>query len=103
MTHAWNQFTVEEMYQSTNKAGETSNTKNVLPRDIKWQYSHYLSSTTAYFMWDRRFQHALFVWWMKTDFSDEVDFDTKNLKLAVIAMYETCTLPNVGIVGNPGA
>jgi hypothetical protein len=95
-------MTVEEIYNSAKKAEVTTNTENKLTK-LKWQYSNYLSSETAYFMWDSRFPHVHFVWWMRTDFSNEVDFDTKNLKLAVIAMYETCSVPNVGIVGNAGA
>jgi len=104
LTHYLNQFDIEEVYESDKKAGLTVNTKNVLPSArINWHYSHRLNDTNAWFMWDNSFVHAIFVWWMKTQFTDEIDFDTKNLKLAAIAMHNSCMIPNVGFAGNQGA
>lgn len=104
MTHALNQFAIQEVYAPGKKPAETSNTTNVLPgAGITWHYSHYLSDTNAWFMWDKKFIHAILVWWMKTQFTDEIDFDTKNLKLAAMAMFNSCMTTNVGFVGNVGA
>ncbi len=103
MTHIVNMLDIEEIYGSSNKANEISNTKNVLPK-MNWVYSTYLTSQTAWFMWDTKFEHVLFQWFMKTEFdSDEDKTGTKNLYLNAIAIYQTGTLPNVGIVGNQGA
>ena len=102
LTHFWNQLTVEEILASTNRAYEISNTKNVLPV-LNFHYSHYMSSKTAWFIWDKNFEHVLFQWFMKTVFdSDEDKISTKNLYLNAIAIYETGTLPNIGIVGSQG-
>lgn len=102
LTHRNNQFTVEEIYQSVNKASEISNTKNVLP-GLNWHYSTYISSQTAWFMWDNSFEHILFQWFMKTVFDQDEDrIGTKNLYFNAIAMYGTGVLPNIGFVGNAG-
>ena len=103
MTHAYNMLDIEEIYGSQNKPGEISNTKNVLPK-LSWSYSNYLTSLTAFFMYDKRFEHALIQWFMKTDFdTDEDRTNTKNVYLNAIAMYKGGALPNIGIVGNEGA
>lgn len=101
-THFVNMLTVEEILQSMNKAYEFSNTKNVLPK-LTGHYSHYLASQTAWFVWDRTFEHVLFQTFLPTEFdSDEDKINTKNLYLNAIAMYETGVLPNIGIVGSTG-
>jgi len=103
LTHSQNMLDIEEIYGSTNKANEFSNTKNVLPK-ITWHYSTYMSDTNAWFMWDSKFEHILFQWYMKTAFdNDEDKISTKNLYLNAIAMYQTGALANIGIVGNAGA
>lgn len=102
LTHFTNMITVEEIMGSTLKAYELSNTSNKLPK-MNWHYSHYLASQTAYFIWDKNYEHVLFQWFMKTVFdSDEDKISTKNLYLNAIAIYETGVLPNVGIVGSAG-
>lgn len=102
LTHVENMMDIEEIYGSSNKANEISNTKNSLPK-IGWKYSTYLSSNTAWFMWDNRYEHVLFQWFMKTVFdSDEDKRSTKNMYLNAIAMYNVGSLPNIGIVGNVG-
>lgn len=102
LTHVNNMMDIEEIYGSQLKANEISNTKNSLPK-ISWEYSTYLSSETAWFMWDSKFEHVLFQWFMKTEFDSEIDvINTKNLYLNAIAIYETGVLPNIGIVGNVG-
>lgn len=103
LTHYVNQMTVEEVYRSINKANEFSNTKNVLPM-IKWGYSTYISSQTAWMMWDPAFEHILMQWFMKTSFDADTDkVYTKNMYFNAIAMYNTGCLPNIGIVYNAGA
>ena len=102
MTHFTNMITIEEIMGSTLKAYELSNTANKLPK-LNWHYSHYLTSTTAYFIWDKNFEHVLFQWFMKTAFdSDEDKINTKNLYLNSLAIYETGVVPNIGIVGSVG-
>jgi hypothetical protein len=102
-THYVNQFTVEEVYKSINRANEFSNTKNVLPK-ISWGYSTYISSQTAWMMWDSSFEHILFQWFMKNAFDADTDkIYTKNMYFNSIAMYNTGCLPNIGIVYNAGA
>lgn len=105
LTYAGNQFTVEEMYKSVNKAAENSNTKNVLPQ-IAWHYLHYISDTNAWMMWDKRLTKGSPVvrqTFMGNTFSDEVDFDTKDYKFAVMSMWAVGALPVVGVVYNAGA
>jgi len=102
LTHSINMLTVEEIMSSTLKAYELSNTSNKLPK-INWHYSTYMSSQTAWFLWDRSYEHVLFQWFMKTTFSaDEDKISTKNLYLNSIAIYETGVLPNIGLVGSQG-
>ena len=102
LTNIQNMMDIEEIYQSSNKANEISNTKNSLPR-IGWKYSTYLSSLTAWFMWDSKFEHVLFQWFMKTMFGSDTDkISTYNMYLNAVAIYKSGTLPNIGIVGNQG-
>ena len=103
LTHYTNQMTVEEVYRSTNKAQEFSNTKNPLPM-ISWCYSTYMSSKTAWMMWDPMYEHILMQWYMKTSFDTDTDkIYTKNMYFNSIAMYNVGCLPNIGIVYNAGA
>jgi hypothetical protein len=103
LTHAENMMDIEEIYGSANKANEMSNTKNSLPK-ISWHYSTYMSSKTAWHMWDSQYEHILMQWFEKTQFdSDEDKISTKNLFLNAIAMYNSGCLPNIGWVSNAGA
>jgi hypothetical protein len=103
LTHYANQLTVEEIYKSVNKSQEMSNTKNVLPT-MNWHYSTYMSSKTAWMMWDSRFEHILFQWFQKTSMDqDEDKISTKNVYINALSIYETGALPNIGIVYNAGA
>lgn len=103
LTHFVNQLTVEEVYRSVNKANEMSNTKNVLG-GISWEYSTYISSQTAWMMWDPSFEHIVMQWFMGTQFDADTDkIYTKNMYFNAIAMYNTGCLPNIGIVYNAGA
>lgn len=103
LTHWSNQFAVEEVYSSINKSNELSNTKNVLPK-ITWHYCTYSTSKTFWMMWDSRFDHIIFQWFMKTEMGqDEDKISTKNMYYNAIAMYQTGAIPNVGIVFNAGA
>lgn len=102
LTHAYNMLTVEEIMGSALKAYELSNTSNKLPK-LSWHYSSYMSSKTAWFIWDRNFEHILFQWFMKTIFdSDEDKISTKNLYLNSIAIYNVGCLPNIGLIGSQG-
>ena len=103
LSHYDNQMTLEEVYRSTNKAQEMSNTKNVLP-SISWGYSTYMSSQTAWMMWDSSYEHILFQTFMGTVFDADTDkVYTKNMYLNAMAMYNTGALPNIGIVYNSGS
>jgi hypothetical protein len=103
LTHYVNQMTVEEVYRSMNKANEFSNTKNILPK-ISWGYSTYMTSQTAWMMWDSSYEHILMQWFMKTAFDADTDkIYTKNMYFNAIAMYNSGCLPNIGIVYNAGA
>lgn len=102
LTHAYNMLTVEEIMSSVLKAYELSNTANKLPK-IAWHYSDYMTSKTAWFMWDRNFEHILFQTFMKTVFdNDEDKIKTKNLYLNAVSIYNAGCLPNIGIVGSQG-
>ena len=103
LSHYKNMLTIEEIYKSAQKAGEFSNTKNVLP-PIKWDYSTYMSDENAWFMYDGSYQYILFQWFKKTWFGkDEDKTNTYNVYLNALAMYQTGCLPTPGIVGNQGA
>lgn len=102
LTNFVNMITVEEIMGSQLKAYELSNTSNKLPK-LTWHYSSYLSSQTAYFIWDKNYEHVLFQWFMKTEFNNDQDLiNTLNLYLNAVAIYETGVLPNIGIVGSAG-
>lgn len=101
-THYVNQFNVEQIYSSILQAKEFSNTKNVLPK-ISWHYSTYASSQTQWGMWDRRYDHIIAQWFMKTAFENDKDkIWTKNMYFNSLAMYNSGAIPNVGIVINDG-
>jgi hypothetical protein len=101
-THIQNMMDIEEIYGSDKKANEMSNTKNVLPK-IKWVYSTYLASLTAWFMWDSKFEHVLLQEHTGTQFDqDEDKISTKNMYYNAIGLYAAGCLPNVGVVGNFG-
>lgn len=103
LTNILNQLDVEEIYQSTNKANEISNTKNVLPK-IKWYYSTYANSETFFLMWDPTYEHILFQSFMGTSFDTDQDkIYTKNMYFNAVSIYNTGCLPNIGIVYNAGA
>jgi len=103
MAHYKKQFAVEKIYNSLNQAMEFSNTKNVLPK-ITWHYTTYASSTTQWGMWDRRYDHILGQWFMRTDFENDKDkIWTKNMYFNAIAIYNSGCIPNVGFVINDGA
>lgn len=102
MTHAFNMLTIEEIMKSMLRAHELSNTKTVTP-NLNWHYSHYLTSTTAWFIWDKNFEHVLMQTFMKTQFGEDEDkINTKDMYFNAVAIYQTGTLPNVGIVGSVG-
>jgi len=101
-THYVNQLTIEKIYGSKNQAMEFSNTKNVLPM-LRWHYSHYASSKTAWMMWDNKYDHILAQWNMKTVMEHDKDLIwTKNMYFNSMAIYNSGCLPNVGIVYNAG-
>ena len=88
--------------KSTLIANELSNTSAQLPK-LNWVYSHYLTSKTAWFLWDDAFEHVIFQTFMKTQFDEDEDkINTKDMYFNAVAIYETGTLPNVGIVGSQG-
>jgi hypothetical protein len=112
MTHRTNMADIEEIYASQNKANEFSNTKNVLngsidgltSKKISWGYSTYMTSTTAWMMWDDTIEHILFQWYKKTYLNSYEDVkDTLNLYVNAVALYETGCLPNIGFVYNQGS
>jgi len=103
LTHYYNQFDVEEVYGSTLKANEMSNTKNVLPKPV-WHYSTYMSDTNAWMMWDNRFDHLLFQKFMAVEMAqDEDKISTKNMYFNAIEIFNVGAVPNIGIVYNEGA
>lgn len=103
ITHSYNMQTVEEIFSSTLKAYELSNTSNKLPK-LNPVYSTYMSSTAAWLLEDSNFEHILFQWFMKTEFDQDKDIiNTKNMYFNAIAIYNTGVLPNIGIVYSPGS
>lgn len=102
MTYIGNQFTIEELWRSGNKAYEMSNTKNVLP-PITWHYSTYMTDTNGWMYWDSRFEHFIFQWFAQTEFEQDKDkVWTKNMYFNAMAIYNTGAIPNVGLVWNDG-
>ncbi len=102
-THSYNMITVEEIFGSSLKAYELSNTNNKLPK-LNPVYSTYMTSTSAWFLEDSNYDHIIFQWFMKTEFGqDEDKINTKNMYFNAIAIYETAALPNIGIVYSAGS
>lgn len=56
VTHKNNQFTVATIFQSTLRSGTANNDKNALP-DMKYSYSTFMASTTAWFLQSK--QHKM--------------------------------------------
>lgn len=56
VTHKNNQFTVATLFQSSQRAGTGNNDKNVLP-DMKFSYSTFMESETAFFLQSK--QHKM--------------------------------------------
>jgi len=103
MTHEYNMITVEEILMSQNKAYEFSNTENKLP-PLRAAYSRYLTSTTAWFLRDTRFDHSVLQFYQghrnKMDWDE--DFENKNLKGTIYFLGNAAGLPRPGIVGSLG-
>jgi hypothetical protein len=55
-THKDNQFTVATIFQSSQRSGTANNDKNVLP-DLKFNYSTFIASKTAWFLQSK--QHKM--------------------------------------------
>ncbi len=103
LSHRYNMAVIEENYQSERKAQEFSNTKNVLP-SINWHYSTYVASTTQWTMYDKRYPNLLFVRFSGIDHNAYEDVkDTLDFFYNTVEIFETCVLPNIGIVHNAGA
>lgn len=103
LSHRYNMADIEEIYASDKKANEFSNTKNVLP-GIQWSYSTYMTDTNAWMMWDKRFEHILFVSYKDTYHNADEDVrETLNFYYNAVALYNTGCLPNIGFVYNDGA
>jgi hypothetical protein len=103
LTHFANQMDIEEVYGSTLKANEMSNTKNALAK-MRWHYSTYISDTNAWMMWDNRFDHLLYQVFMNTEMAqDEDKISTKNMFFNAIEIFNVGAVPNIGIVYNAGA
>jgi hypothetical protein len=102
ITHKNNMWTVQEIFGSDKKAYELSNTKNSLA-PLKNVFLRYLADENRYFMEDTQFDHVLFVSFMKTAFDEDEDkIGTKDMYFNAIAMYNTCAVPNIGLVGSTG-
>jgi hypothetical protein len=56
ITHKDNQFTVATIFQSSQRSGTANNDKNVLP-DMKFSYSTFMASKTAFFLQSK--QHKM--------------------------------------------
>ncbi len=103
VSHRYNMAQLEENYQSDKKAQEFSNTKNVLP-GISWHYSTYISSTTYWGMYDKRYPNLLFVRFSGVEPNSYEDVkDTLDFFYNVNEIFDTVVLPNIGIVHNTGA
>lgn len=102
LTHAVNMFTIEEVYQSSNKAQEISNTKNVLGK-LDWSYSHYMTSQTAWMMWDKKLDHIIFQEFSMNQSDYDVDrIHTHNYYWNMLSLYGIGAINNVGVVYNAG-
>jgi len=103
MTHEFNMITVEEILNSRNKAYEMSNTENRLPA-LRPAYSRYLTSTTAWFLRDTKFDHSVIQFYQgyRNKMDWEEDFDNKNLKGTIYFLGNAAGLPRPGIVGSLG-
>jgi hypothetical protein len=105
ITHAWNQALLEEIFGSEKAPHELSNTKNVLPT-LKRVFLHYLSSKTAWFLEDSTYEHILFqrLQGASLEFNNAEDKveSPGDMYINAIDYYNTCALPNVGIVGSQG-
>lgn len=104
LTSAVNQMDIEAIYESVNKPGEISNTKNVLPRNIKWSYSTFISSETAWLMWDASFENPVIYQEVQPEtFSmDEDKIYTKNLYFNFCALWNFGCKPAMGCFYNAG-
>ena len=105
ITHAYNQTEVDEILGSANVPHEISNTKNVLPK-LTPVYLHYLDSQTAWFLEDPRYEHVLFQtlagYGLKFENAENKVDNPGDIYINARAYYNTCALPNVGIVGSVG-
>lgn len=105
LTSSVNQMDVEAVYESMNKPLEVSNTKNTLPRNVNWHYSSFMSSETAWLMWDKSFENPVIRQVVQEpEFAmDEDTINTKNLYFNYIALMNWGCKPAMGCFYNAGA
>lgn len=105
LTHEINMMEVEEILNSSNKAYEQSNTKNVIPK-LTAAYSRWFTDEDMWFLRDTNFKHVILQFYQgyrnKMDWDE--DFDTKNLKGTCYSLGASGARPlgGVGIVGSAG-
>lgn len=70
------EFTALTLLQSIQTAGTSNNDKNILNNKLKLIVMSYLTSATAYFVFDSQMNEMNFFWRRKPRFKSEKNFDT---------------------------
>lgn len=95
--------TAERLLESTLRPGYADNDVNVLKGKLKIVVSHYLTSTTAWFVMSSRDHDLRMIWRKPIATAAEDDFDTDGVKVKVTGRM-TCDFFNwIGCYGNAGA
>lgn len=108
MTHALNQMDLKEIFESSTFPSTTTNTsqKNVLP-DLTPVFSHYLTSTTAWFLEDNRPDrpHGICQYLNSCPTPEnkaEVFEKSRGIGISSGFFMGAGMLPNLGLVGSTG-
>jgi phage major head subunit gpT-like protein len=96
------EYTAAVILQSTQLPGGPDNDTNVLRGKLTPVILDYLSSTTAWFLQDTRFDNLMFFWRVKPEYKREENFDTMIAKYRGYMRYVAGYSDWRGMVGSTG-
>lgn len=102
---AQGRWLASKLVESPFSPEDDKNAKNPLVDvGLTWFASPFITDTDAFWVFAGKSDHDLqFIWRMKPETEDTVDFDTKALKFSVIQRFVPHFNEPRGVVGSPGA
>lgn len=102
---AQNRWTAAELVESQFDPESAENAVNPLADvGLSWFASPFITDTDSFFVLADKAQHDLnFIWRLRPETDDTIDFDTKSLKFSVIQRFSVNFNDWRGVVGSMGA